>query len=68
MLGRVPHGHEVVIIGDTPADVACGASLGARAVAVATGGYTLEQLSACGPYAAFSNLTDTDAVVAAILD
>jgi hypothetical protein len=42
--------------------------LGARAVAVATGGYTLEQLAACGPHAAFADLTDTDAVVAAILD
>jgi len=68
VLGRVPRGHEVVIIGDTPADVACGASLGARALAVATGGYTVEQLMACGPYAAFSDLTDTDAVVSAILD
>lgn len=68
LLGRVPHGHEVVIIGDTPADVACGASLGARAVAVATGGYTVEELAACGPYAAFSDLSDTDQVVAAILD
>lgn len=68
VLGRVPHGHEVVIIGDTPADVACGASLGARALAVATGGYTVEQLTAYGPYAAFSDLTDTEAVVTAILD
>ena len=48
-----------MIIGDTPADVACGASLGARAVAVATGGYTVEQLTACGPYATFGDLTDT---------
>lgn len=68
LLGRVPSGHEVVIIGDTPADVACGASLGARAVAVATGGYTLDELWACGPHAAFADLTDTDAVLAAILD
>jgi phosphoglycolate phosphatase len=68
VLGRVPRGHEVVIIGDTPADVACGASLGARALAVATGGYTFEQLTACGPYATFIDLTDTDAVVSAILD
>jgi phosphoglycolate phosphatase-like HAD superfamily hydrolase len=68
MMGRVPDGHEVVIIGDTPADVACGASLGARAVAVATGGYSLEQLQACRPHAAFADLTHTDAVVSAILD
>jgi phosphoglycolate phosphatase-like HAD superfamily hydrolase len=68
LLGRVPRGHEVVIIGDTPADVSCGVSVGARAVAVATGGYTLDELTACGPHAAFADLADTDAVLAAILD
>ncbi|HRP07531.1 MAG TPA: haloacid dehalogenase-like hydrolase, partial [Gemmatimonadales bacterium] len=31
--GRVPVGSQVVIIGDTPADVTCGAGLGVRAVA-----------------------------------
>ncbi len=65
--GRVPDGHEVVIIGDTPADVACGAGIGARALAVATGGYTVDQLTACGPHAAFADLRDTDAVLQAIL-
>ncbi|HEX6645272.1 MAG TPA: haloacid dehalogenase-like hydrolase [Gemmatimonadales bacterium] len=66
--GRVPAGSEVVIIGDTPADVHCGAGIGARAVAVATGGYSLEELAACGPHALFPDLSDTDAVVAAILE
>jgi phosphoglycolate phosphatase-like HAD superfamily hydrolase len=66
--GRRPYGPEVVIVGDTPADVACGSGVGARAVAVATGSYSLDDLLACEPHAAFTDLTDTDAVLAAILD
>jgi phosphoglycolate phosphatase len=64
--GRVPSGHEVVIIGDTPADIACGACIDARAVAVATGGYSLSDLMSCAPHAAFENLSDTDRVLEAI--
>ena len=65
--GRLPSGPEVVIIGDTPADIACGACIEARAVAVATGGYSLEALEACRPYAAFQDLGDTDRVLHSIL-
>ncbi len=65
--GRVPTGAEVVIIGDTPADIACGAGIDARAVAVATGGYSVADLMACGPHAAFEDLRDTDRVLEAIL-
>jgi phosphoglycolate phosphatase-like HAD superfamily hydrolase len=65
--GRVPSGNEVVIIGDTPADIACGECIGARAVAVATGGYSVPDLAACGPHAVFEDLSDTDRVVDAIL-
>ncbi len=65
--GRPPAGGEVVIIGDTPADVACGAAIGARAVAVATGSYTVAELAACGPHAVFEDLGDTDRALAAIL-
>lgn len=66
--GREPRGHEVVIIGDTPADVACGAGIGARAVAVATGSFTLLELAACAPHAVFPDLSDTDGVLSALLD
>jgi phosphoglycolate phosphatase-like HAD superfamily hydrolase len=66
--GRVPRGHEVVIIGDTPADVTCGSAIGARAVAVATGGYSVDDLASHGPHAVFADLSDTDRVLAAILD
>jgi phosphoglycolate phosphatase-like HAD superfamily hydrolase len=68
LMGRVPRGADVVIIGDTPADVACGAGVGARAVAVATGAYSVDELAACEPHAVFPDLTDTDAVISAILD
>jgi phosphoglycolate phosphatase-like HAD superfamily hydrolase len=65
--GREPAGPEVVIIGDTPADVTCGAGIGARTVAVATGAYSVEQLAACGAHAVFTDLGDTDRVLEAIL-
>lgn len=58
---------ELVVIGDTPADVACGAGARRRAIAVATGRYSLAELMACGPSAAFEDLSDTEAVMAAIL-
>jgi phosphoglycolate phosphatase-like HAD superfamily hydrolase len=67
LFGRVPHGAEVVIIGDTPADIACGSGIAARAVAVATGGYSVAELERCGPYAVFEDLGDTEAVLRAVL-
>lgn len=65
--GRVPAGREVVIIGDTPADIACGAGIAARAIGVATGAYSTDALQVCGPYAVFDDLSETDRVLAAIL-
>jgi len=64
--GRVPTGQEVVILGDTPADVTCGASIGARAIAVATGSYSREVLHAAGAHASFDTFVDTNAVLDAI--
>jgi len=60
-------GRDVVVIGDTPADISCGRELGARAIAVATGSYSVDDLKAHDPYAVFSDLSDTDAVLAAIV-
>lgn len=66
--GRLPEGEEVVIIGDTPADIYCGSGIGARALGVATGGYRVEELASCEPHAVFADLSDTAAVLAAILE
>jgi len=65
VLGLEVAGRDVVIMGDTPADVACGRGIGARAIAVATGSYTVPDLLAAGAYMAFANFSDTRAVVAA---
>lgn len=66
--GRRFEGKDVVIIGDTPLDVACGEHLGVRTIAVATGSYSEEELRECGPDYLFRTLEDTDAVVRAIFD
>jgi phosphoglycolate phosphatase len=60
-------GSDCVIIGDTPADLACGRAVGARAIGVATGRYSAEELRRHGPVAVFADLSDTAAVVAEIL-
>lgn len=65
--GRVPTGPEIVIIGDTPADIHCGSGIAARAIAVATGAYSVAELAACGPHAVFEDLSDTEGVLQAIL-
>jgi phosphoglycolate phosphatase len=66
VFGRIPTGTEVVIIGDTPADIHCGEAIGARAIAVATGSYGVSDLAACGPHAVFPDLAATEQVVDAI--
>lgn len=59
-------GKSVVIVGDTPLDIACGEHLGVRTIAVATGSYGAEELAACGPDHVFESLDDTEAVWSAI--
>jgi phosphoglycolate phosphatase len=65
-LGRHFEGSAMVIVGDTPSDIQCGRPIGARAIAVATGHYTMESLAEHAPDAVFNDLSDTEAVVAAI--
>ena len=67
LLGHPVAGGDVVVIGDTPADMRCGRGIGARAIGVATGRYSVAQLEACAGAAVFADLSDTDAVVAAIM-
>jgi phosphoglycolate phosphatase-like HAD superfamily hydrolase len=51
----------VVVVGDTPHDIACAQAAGARSVGVATGSYTTDQLRACGADIVFQDLSDTEA-------
>lgn len=60
-------GKDVIIIGDTPADVTCGQHLGVTAIGVATGHYTPEALGTAGADYVFPDLADTDTVLQAIL-
>lgn len=67
-LGEDVPGADVVVIGDTPADMRCGQGIGARALGVATGRYSAADLMAYGAAAVFEDLSDTAAVVRAIMD
>jgi phosphoglycolate phosphatase-like HAD superfamily hydrolase len=60
-------GKDVIIIGDTPADVRCGKHLGVTAIGVATGHYPQESLSAAGADYVFPDLADTEMVIQTIL-
>jgi phosphoglycolate phosphatase len=60
-------GAATVLVGDTPLDVEAALAAGARAVAVATGGFTVEDLAEAGADAVLPDLTDPDQVRAAIL-
>lgn len=67
LLGRSIDGSQLVIIGDTPADIHCGRSLGVRAIGVATGRFSTQELAQHDPYAVLDSLADTDAALDAIL-
>lgn len=65
---RAMHGsaidpRRVVIIGDTPADVDCARSNGARVIGVATGTFGVDALREAGADLVVPNLTDTPGIV-----
>ena len=70
LLGRVEErwGAEAagagVVIGDTPLDVACARAMGLRAVAVATGSHSVEELAACDPWWVCDVLPSADELIA----
>jgi phosphoglycolate phosphatase-like HAD superfamily hydrolase len=51
---------DVVVIGDTPHDVACAVAVGAQPVAVATGGFSVDQLRTTGAPVVLEDLRDTE--------
>ena len=57
---------DVVIIGDTPLDVGVAIAGGTRSMAVATGSHTTDELRASGADVVFQDLSDLEAVLAAV--
>ena len=64
--GPVVEPPEVVVVGDTPHDVACAAAGGARSLAVATGGFDADVLRAAGADIVLDDLSDVDGVLRAL--
>jgi phosphoglycolate phosphatase-like HAD superfamily hydrolase len=58
----------VVVIGDTPKDIAAAKAIGAESVAVATGFFTAEALAACSPTFIFPDLAAPGAIDALLGD
>jgi phosphoglycolate phosphatase-like HAD superfamily hydrolase len=67
LLGVDVAGGDVIVIGDTPADIDCGRAIGARAIAVATGSFSMDELRLHGPAALFRDLSATADVIRAIM-
>jgi phosphoglycolate phosphatase-like HAD superfamily hydrolase len=67
-LGAEIAGDRLIVIGDTPADIRCGETIGAKAIGVATGRFSTEELASHGAYAVFETLADTNAVMEKIMN
>jgi phosphoglycolate phosphatase-like HAD superfamily hydrolase len=50
----------VIVVGDTPHDIACARSGGARSIGVATGSFSAQQLRDSGAETVFEDLSDTE--------
>ncbi|MBI4591711.1 MAG: HAD family hydrolase [Candidatus Rokubacteria bacterium] len=68
LAGKAISPDRVVVIGDTPLDIACARAYGARSVSVATGGHGVEELATHGPDVLFPDFSDVSAVLAALLN
>jgi phosphoglycolate phosphatase-like HAD superfamily hydrolase len=58
MLGVPVEAEQIIVIGDTPLDIACAHAIGAKAVAVATGHYSVAELAAHAPAAVLADFSD----------
>lgn len=68
LLGAPLDACRVVIIGDTPADIAAATSMGAESIGVGTGNFTPADLLACGATRAFPDLAAAGAIEALLGD
>ncbi len=67
LTGRRFGGKEIVVIGDTPADIECGEALGVKSVGVATGRHSEAELADHAPDFLFADFSDWRAAYEAIL-
>jgi len=63
-LGLAIEDCRIVVIGDTPKDIAGAKAIGAESIAVATGMHDIAELKQCDPTVAFANLADPRAEAA----
>jgi phosphoglycolate phosphatase-like HAD superfamily hydrolase len=60
-------GRDIIVIGDTPADMTCGRGLDVCSIGVTTGSFDEATLRDAGAHTVFATLADTDQVVDALL-
>lgn len=60
LLGNGLRDEDILVIGDTPLDIRCGRAIGAKVLAVATGGATLEELKRHEPDWAVADLREVE--------
>lgn len=58
---------DVIVIGDTPKDIRCAEAFGAKCLAVATGQYSVAELSALNPWRCVESFADVPAMVELLL-
>jgi phosphoglycolate phosphatase-like HAD superfamily hydrolase len=57
----------VIVIGDTPHDIECARVSGASCIAVATGGFSMDQLKEAGADEVLPDLADTERVISLLI-
>lgn len=67
LTGHTFVGNQVVVIGDTPADIACGQAVGAATIAVASGPFSVDVLRSAGADWVFEDLRATELLLSALL-
>lgn len=66
LTGRAVSGSDTTVVGDTPRDVTCARAIGARAVVVATGQVSRQELAAAEPDALLDSFENHDAALRAM--
>lgn len=66
LVGAHVSGADTTVVGDTPKDISCARAIGARAVAVATGQVSRQELSECSPDVLLDSFENHEAALRAM--